>query len=618
MERFATNKNGNIDSGTEVLANNVTFLQQAKDLAISNLFKDLFVEGILNTGDASTMFQITSNNDGTFNVGQGVAYKRNVSVEPALYERIAIEDTDAEYNSANPSQTTFDGVDQNVPTPKSTGCKNISIPSDGVVYYVDLRYLSVCDNGNTGDGLGLTNYSIAKNQISTSPDQRKRFYKWVDGYEIVLVETTAGIQGVCLGTVLKDGTNVIITDNYRTQNLLIESRVIMDYFTSGKGIVIETNTTTNQTTLSVNVDDVTTEIEDNYVRVTKDGLYPFTKFAVNSGPTTFLTNSGNIVSLTVADIPLWVNPAYNDRYSVIGSTGVTSIDVWAIVQSQYSSQAGIYTVCINNTDISNGNESLATPKLEVMNKVHVGTSSPTSNLGAYDIWLDLSSQPYQAKWYDGSQWQTYNGVPLGLFQIDNGAIISNGLVQMPFNKDYSKWGEIGKIVPYATTTLREKCLLGDGSEISKLLYNDLFRLIGNTFGSPVNSNNFVLPDFTNKAIWGGTFSNIGTYIAAGIPNHTHAVGRQSKSNTGQSIWDREGKSFKLSNNVGKMAWNGSDSFDNKSEIPDQSDITALGDYYTQETSLAHTENISSDGVFGNKTTVQPPALQVPILIRAIL
>ena len=48
MEKFATNVAGNIESGTEVLSNNMVFLQDAKANSISNIYGDLFVEGILN------------------------------------------------------------------------------------------------------------------------------------------------------------------------------------------------------------------------------------------------------------------------------------------------------------------------------------------------------------------------------------------------------------------------------------------------------------------------------------------------------------------------------------------------------------------------------------------
>ena len=179
MGKFATNKNGNIDSGTEVLANNMTFLQQTKAESISNLFGDLFDEGILSG------FELSANADGTFNIGIGIGYKKDVN--SGMYNRIAIlEETD--YHNELFGDSTYPdgrGINQKtntgilgeyVDTPKSTGCLNIPIPNATIIYYIDLRFLNVCDNGNNGDGLGLTNYSIAKN-IVPSTDKRKRFYK---------------------------------------------------------------------------------------------------------------------------------------------------------------------------------------------------------------------------------------------------------------------------------------------------------------------------------------------------------------------------------------------------------------------------------------------------------
>lgn len=590
MERFATNKNGNIDSGTEVLANNITFLQQAKELAISNLFGDLFVEGILNTGEASTMFELTSNGDGTFSVSQGVAYKQNVAVEPMIYERISIEDANEEYNPANPSQTTFDGVDQNIPTPKSTGCKNITIPNDGVLYYVDLRYLCVCDNGNDGSGLGLNNYSIAKNQITTSTDQRKRFYKWVDGYEIVLVETTGDIQGICLGTVEKNGVDVDITNDGRAKKLLIESRVIMDYFTSGKGIIVETNQETNQTQLTINVDDITTEIDDNNkVRVTKDGLYPYTKFAINSGPITFVTAQGNMISLAIGTglEPLWVNPAYNDRYAITSNDAIVAINAQTEIQTKFSGAAGFYTVCINNTDKDNENAPLNVPILEIMGNVSGGIdfSGITTK---YSIFLDLKSAPYKAKWYDGSTWREYHGVPIGIIQVSvGGAIVSQGFRQFEFNRDYSQWGEVGKLMPYVGGTLPPKYVLCDGSSYSPLLYNDLYRKIGTKFDGEEGIS-FAVPDFTNRVIWGGDSIDTFSYIAAGLPNIKGTlVGGDYNNSISSGAFSRS--------NYGNG--NGGEGSDNL--------------YTFNANNGAVQSGIYKDDCY----TVQPPAVKIPILIR---
>lgn len=585
MERFATNKNGNIDSGTEVLANNMTFLQQAKELAISNLFGDLFIEGILNTDDENTMFKLTANADGTFNVGQGIAYKQNIASEPMIYERIAIIDDTEIYNAANPQQTTFDGKSQNVATPKSTGCKNIPIANENVTYYVDLRYLRVCDNNNNGDGLDLQNYSFAKQEYTTT-EKEKRFYKWIDGYEIQLVQTVGEIQGICLGTVSKAGNVVTTTTNNKSPHLLINSKIFIEYFTSGQGIIITTEE--DKTTLSVNVDNKTTEIEDNYVRVTKDGLYSFTKFAINSGPTTFLTNpQGNMVALTVAAglDPLWINPAYDDRYSITSDDIIVALDVQTEIQTKFSGNAGIYTICINNTDKENNNAKLSVPKLEVMYEVS-GESSVPTNI-AYKVYLDMSQEPYKAKWFDGSNWLEYHGVPVGLVQVSIGGSIV-GLKQFDFNRDYTKWHEVGTPMPYFGGILPPKYLLCDGSNTySPLLYNDLYRKIGVKFGGNPESN-FAVPDFTDRVIWGSNSLDIFNYISSGLPNIKGTIGGIK----GGASVSRTG-SFSFSKTTGCTSEGGGD------------------DEGTISFNAYNSSSIYSDSV----SIVQPPALQSPIIIR---
>ena len=239
MGKFATSKNGNIASGTEVLANNMVFLQQTKEDAISNLFGDLFIEGILSG------FEISTNANGTFNIDVGIAYKQNANT--GLYNRIAILDT-AIYHNEQFGDTTYpDGMgvyqktatgvgDEYIDTPKSTGCLNIPIPTANTQYYIDLRYMLVCDNGNEGDGLNLINYSIAKDSSSTTI-QRKRFYKWIDGYEIKLIATNSlsdTVQGICLGTISKDNNNEITIDlDSRTSKLILKNDLIPDLYQWG-------------------------------------------------------------------------------------------------------------------------------------------------------------------------------------------------------------------------------------------------------------------------------------------------------------------------------------------------------------------------------------------------
>lgn len=450
MEKFATNKAGNIDSGTEVLSNNMVFLQEAKAQSISNLFGDLFIDGILDSGQDEYNFALTDNNSsvtnkGTFNVSLGIAYKQDVNT--GLHERIAIttlteysnispEENDSQYPyGTGPSQKTDIGNGTTIPTPKSSGCLNIPIPTAGVLYYVDLRYLNVCDNGNNGNGLNLKNYSIAKNVSNISTETIKRFYQWIDGYEIVLIENLSQRQGIILGTVQKDiNNNVTTTTNGKTDFALIKSKLFIEYFQKeGSGIVFKT--IDGLLSLSINVDNITTEInEENQLKVTADVLYPYTKFTVNSGnknsqnePYILITDTYgvNLFFGVGNDIPLVVSPAYNDKYTILPSdTFDRIVNASQDIYNYYNETAnGTYTICINNTDKDNGNSKLENPKLEIMKKVTISKTLPTI-MQRGDIWVDVSVEPYKAKWYKNAVdgWQEYEGVPLGEADISNNTV----------------------------------------------------------------------------------------------------------------------------------------------------------------------------------------------------
>lgn len=108
----------------------------------------------------------------------------------------------------------------------------------------------------------------------------------------------------------------------------------------------------------------------------------------------------------------------------------------------------------------------------------------------------------------------------------------------------------------------------------------------------------------------------GTTVAAGIPNHTHATGRQSTQNNGNFIWNSENDDYTMGENAGSIYWNGSGDTDSHNTYTDGASVnTSLGYSYTLATSLAKTDNTDTDGVYGNSNTVQPPAYIVNIWQR---
>lgn len=585
MDKFITNAAGNIDSGTEVLANNLTFMQQGTEKLFSKFFGNTFTEGIVNTNNAESMFPLTANADGSFNIGQGIAYKYDVTSEMVKRIEIPFAEIGIEYSATNATQTTDDGTGNTVLTPKSSGCKNITIPLANTTYWVDLQYLQVCDNGNTGDGLGLKNYSIAKNISPNDTTQIKRFFQWVDGYKVVLQTTKNAVAGICLGTVIKDSSNAI-TFSYvdRAANLLINSNAFLEYLTSGSGIYITTDPTTNKSTISV----------DNSV-----------PFSINGGPITgqYLAWGGQTIQL-IASVtePLILHPANAPRYSVNGSM-VEPINIQLAVQELEGTSTninGIYTLCINATDKSNNNAPLQNPIFEVMRDVEVSKTEPTAPKGT--IWLDTSSQPHIAKWYNGSAFVEYKGVPVAYVRITNTALaVANGVSMFDYNKDYSQWNELGKIEPITYRVddgiYPDKDLILDGSTVNIIDYYDFYKATKHDT-SNTTITTFDLEDALGKTLWGGLTV---TYLEAGIPN----IKGYFESSSGGFSTPADGP-FTVS------GWNYS--------------ATGSGQGYPRvnfDASKGEIHDVSGtptyrNDVIGKSDTVQPPALQVPILVRALL
>jgi len=65
----------------------------------------------------------------------------------------------------------------------------------------------------------------------------------------------------------------------------------------------------------------------------------------------------------------------------------------------------------------------------------------------------------------------------------------------------------GTIICFAGQIVPSGWLLCDGSEINKSDYPKLFSVIGNVYGTSVNSNNFVLPNLQERIPLGKSNSN---------------------------------------------------------------------------------------------------------------
>ena len=77
----------------------------------------------------------------------------------------------------------------------------------------------------------------------------------------------------------------------------------------------------------------------------------------------------------------------------------------------------------------------------------------------------------------------------------------------------------GMILPFAGSIIPDGYLECDGSEILVSEFEDLYDVIGTTFGSS-DSSSFCLPDLRSRTLWGAGTEILGTKLEAGLPNIT--------------------------------------------------------------------------------------------------
>lgn len=143
--------------------------------------------------------------------------------------------------------------------------------------------------------------------------------------------------------------------------------------------------------------------------------------------------------------------------------------------------------------------------------------------------------------------------------------------------------QTGDLVASMNTSHRG-CLLCKGSAVSRTTYANLFALLGTTFGEGDGSTTFNLPDFRNKTLWGAN-GNLMAILAAGLPNITGGI------------------------SIGALTGGASGAITARSSSVSRSTTDASN-------SSGFDFNASrSSSIYGNSTTVQPPAIAVNIFIK---
>ena len=152
----------------------------------------------------------------------------------------------------------------------------------------------------------------------------------------------------------------------------------------------------------------------------------------------------------------------------------------------------------------------------------------------------------------------------------------------------------GMIFAFAGNTLPDGYLSCDGSQVSRTTYKKLFDVIGTTYGAGDGKTTFTLPNLIDRFLEGS--SAAGSYLEAGLPDITGWM-RSRNMTGGISTMIVDGRLF--------------------TAVESQSnEYTYLKPGTTVGTAREVMFNASrSNPIYGNSTTVQPPAVTMHYIIK---
>lgn len=159
-------------------------------------------------------------------------------------------------------------------------------------------------------------------------------------------------------------------------------------------------------------------------------------------------------------------------------------------------------------------------------------------------------------------------------------LTTNPLNQNSYSKNLLTPEFIGSLLIYPVNCIPDNCLSCDGYILKIEDYKLLYSVIGTQFNSGTEAEGeFRIPDYniTGRFLQPGT--NVGTQIAAGLPDHTHTITA--------------------------FYWNASGIAEEGRGNPD----------YGHQKTLTSSKASASNPIYGKSSTVQPPSQVVKVCIR---
>lgn len=232
------------------------------------------------------------------------------------------------------------------------------------------------------------------------------------------------------------------------------------------------------------------------------GRYPF--------DSTFATAIGGYAKGAVVQradlLGSWVSQANNNTTSPEGAS--------ALWQPEGASS---YAFSVSNADVTLTNAQAAHPVLIVSGTL---TANVAVILPAFlKTWavVDMSSHGQYSL-----SFKTANGTGVSL-SVATEQLVCDGTNILRVGPDPSQLIPTGMVVPFFGTTIPAGYLVANGSAVSRMLYANLFAVIGTMYGSGDGSTTFNLPDLTNRFVRYGTTAQVGTTVADSIRSHAHSI-----------------------------------------------------------------------------------------------
>ena len=158
---------------------------------------------------------------------------------------------------------------------------------------------------------------------------------------------------------------------------------------------------------------------------------------------------------------------------------------------------------------------------------------------------------------------------------------------------YDNMIPVGIVQAFAGSTTPTGWLLCDGSAVSRTDYADLYAVIGDTYGAGDGSTTFNLPNLVDKFVEGSATS--GTEKTAGLPNITGGYDIRP--------W---GSGSAILNPTGAVISDG---------LVGLSANQIVGNSTGTASQKIRFNASNSNAIYGNSTTVQPPALTMRYIIK---